>query len=34
MEVSGQGNGKILGVDAFLATTSVGVMENGVSAAK
>lgn len=30
MEVSGQGNGKILGVDAFLATTSVGVMENGV----
>jgi hypothetical protein len=30
MEVSGQGNGKILGVDAFLASTSVGVMENGV----
>jgi hypothetical protein len=30
MEVSGQGNGKILGVNAFLATTSIGVMENGV----
>jgi hypothetical protein len=30
MEVSGQGNGKILGVNAFLASTSVGVMENGV----
>jgi hypothetical protein len=30
MEVSGHGNGKILGVDAFLATTSVGIMENGV----
>jgi hypothetical protein len=30
MEVSGQGNGKILGVDAFLVTTSVGVMEDGV----
>jgi hypothetical protein len=30
MEVSGQGTGKILGVDAFLATTSIGVMEGGV----
>ena len=30
MEVSGQGTGKILGMDAFLATTSIGVMENGV----
>ncbi|MCW3996692.1 MAG: hypothetical protein NWE98_11175 [Candidatus Bathyarchaeota archaeon] len=30
MEVSGQGTGKILGVDAFLATTSIGMMENGV----
>ena len=30
MEVSGQGTGKILGVDAFLATTSLGVMEGGV----
>ncbi len=30
MEVSGQGNGKILGVDAFIATTSIGIMENGV----
>jgi hypothetical protein len=30
MEVSGQGNGKILGVDAFLATTSIGIMEEGV----
>lgn len=30
MEVSGQGTGKILGIDAFLATTSIGVMEDGV----
>lgn len=30
MEVSGQGTGKILGIDAFLATTSIGIMENGV----
>lgn len=30
MEVSGQGTGKILGLDAFLATTSIGVMEGGV----
>jgi hypothetical protein len=30
MEVSGQGTGKILGLDAFLATTSIGVMEEGV----
>ncbi|HSV49552.1 MAG TPA: hypothetical protein VLH35_04485 [Candidatus Acidoferrales bacterium] len=30
MEVSGQGTGKILGMDAFLVTTSIGVMEGGV----
>jgi hypothetical protein len=30
MEVSGQGTGKILGLDAFLATTSIGVMEGGL----
>ena len=30
MELSGQGTGKILGLDAFLATTSIGVMEGGV----
>jgi hypothetical protein len=30
MEVSGQGTGKIMGLDAFLATTSIGVMEGGV----
>jgi hypothetical protein len=30
MEVSGQGSGKILGLDAFMATTSIGVMEGGV----
>ena len=30
MEVSGQGTGKILGMDAFLATTSIGIMDNGV----
>jgi hypothetical protein len=30
MEVSGQGTGKILGVDAFMAATSIGKMENGV----
>lgn len=30
MEVSGQGSGKILGMDAFMATTSIGVMEGGV----
>jgi hypothetical protein len=30
MEVSGQGTGKILGKDAFMATTSIGIMENGV----
>lgn len=30
MEVSGQGTGKILGIDAFMATTSIGIMENGV----
>jgi hypothetical protein len=30
MEVSGQGTGKILGLDAFLATTSIGIMEGGV----
>jgi hypothetical protein len=30
MEVSGQGTGKILGIDAFMATTSIGKMENGI----
>ncbi|MCL5878051.1 MAG: hypothetical protein M1540_09600 [Candidatus Bathyarchaeota archaeon] len=30
MEVSGQGTGKILGIEAFMATTSIGIMENGV----
>ena len=30
MEVTGQGKGKILGVEAFLASTSIGVMENGL----
>ncbi len=30
MEVSGQGTGKILGIDAFLVTTSIGVMAAGV----
>ena len=30
MEVSGQGTGKILGVDAFMITTSIGYSENGV----
>jgi hypothetical protein len=30
MEVSGQGMGKILGIDAFVASTSIGIMENGV----
>lgn len=30
MEVSGQGSGKILGMDAFIATTSIGVMEEGI----
>lgn len=30
MEVTGQGSGKILGLDAFMATTSIGVMEEGV----
>ena len=30
MEVTGQGTGKILGLDAFMATTSIGVMEDGV----
>ncbi len=30
IETSGQGTGKILGVDAFMATTSIGMMENGV----
>ncbi len=30
MEVSGQGMGKILGIDAFMATTSVGTMQNGI----
>jgi hypothetical protein len=30
MEVSGQGTGKILGIEAFVASTSIGMMENGV----
>ena len=30
MQVSGQGNGKILGVDAFLVSISLGIMENGL----
>jgi hypothetical protein len=30
MEVSGTGTGKILGMDAFVASTSVGIMQNGV----
>ena len=30
IETSGQGTGKILGIDAFLITTSIGNMSNGV----
>lgn len=30
MEVTGQATGKILGIAAFLASTSIGVMENGM----
>ena len=30
IETSGQGTGKILGIDAFVATTSVGTMANGL----
>jgi hypothetical protein len=30
IETSGQGTGKILGIDAFLITTSLGTMSNGV----
>jgi hypothetical protein len=30
IETSGQGTGKILGKDAFVLTTSVGTMSNGV----
>lgn len=30
METSGQGTGKILGIDAFIAFTTVGAMLNGI----
>jgi len=30
MEVSGSGTGKFLGTDAFVASTSIGTMQNGV----
>lgn len=30
MEVTGTGMGKFLGVDAFVASTSIGTMQNGV----
>jgi hypothetical protein len=30
LEVSGQGTGKIMGVDAMLLTTSIGVMDDGI----
>ena len=30
MEVTGAGTGKFLGVDAFVASTSIGTMTNGV----
>jgi hypothetical protein len=30
MEVTGQGTGKLLGMDAFVASTSIGTMQNGV----
>jgi hypothetical protein len=30
MEVSAQGSGKLLGVDAVVLSTSLGVMENGI----
>jgi hypothetical protein len=30
IETSGQGTGKILGIDAFMVTTSVGTMAGGV----
>jgi hypothetical protein len=30
LEVSGQGTGKIMGVDAMMLTTSIGVMEAGI----
>ena len=30
METTAQGNGKILGVDAFVLATSVGIMANGI----
>ena len=29
METSGQGTGKILGIDAFIIFTTVGTMSNG-----
>lgn len=32
METSGQGTGKILGVDAFIMSTAVGTMINGIFA--
>jgi hypothetical protein len=30
LEVSGRGTGKIMGVDAMLLTTSIGVMDDGI----
>ena len=30
MEVTGSGTGKFIGEDAFVATTSIGTMQNGV----
>jgi hypothetical protein len=30
MEVSGQGTGKFMGMDAFVVSTSLGIMENGI----
>jgi hypothetical protein len=30
LEVSGQGTGKIMGVDAMMLTTSIGVMDAGI----
>jgi hypothetical protein len=30
MEVSGTGTGKFLGVDAFVASSSIGIMQNGL----
>jgi len=34
MEVSGTGTGKFLGVDAFVTSTSIGAMQNGVFSGK